>query len=148
MVPPSPSRGGAARGQLGKSLGPLLLLLALGHTWSYREDPEDSDREVCSENKIATTKYPCLKASAVLCFLLVKLKSVIHSQDCTLGSCDEFPIADSQRGIWGYLVTEKSIQLSSATVTLSAHLGIVTVSGRPIFVYLVTGNAGDGFAPC
>lgn len=44
MVPPSPSRGGAARGQLGKSLGPLLLLLALGHTWSYREDPEDSDR--------------------------------------------------------------------------------------------------------
>nr|KAF6357952.1 collagen and calcium binding EGF domains 1 [Pipistrellus kuhlii] len=70
MVPPPPSRGGAATGQLGKSLGPLLLLLALGHTWSYREEPENSDREVCSENKIATTKYPCLKASGELttCF--------------------------------------------------------------------------------
>ncbi|KAJ8789229.1 hypothetical protein J1605_022164 [Eschrichtius robustus] len=45
MVPPPPSRGGAARGQLGKGLGPLLLLLALGHTWSYREEPEDGDRE-------------------------------------------------------------------------------------------------------
>lgn len=44
MVPPPPSRGGASSGQLGKSLGPLLLLLALGHTWSYREKPEDSDR--------------------------------------------------------------------------------------------------------
>ena len=44
MVPPPPSRGGAAKGQLGKSLGPLLLLLALGHTWSYREEPEDGDR--------------------------------------------------------------------------------------------------------
>lgn len=44
MVPPPPSRGGAATGQLGKSLGPLLLLLALGHTWSYREEPENSDR--------------------------------------------------------------------------------------------------------
>lgn len=70
MVPPPPIRGGAATGQLGKSLGPLLLLLALGHTWSYREEPENSDREVCSENKIATTKYPCLKASGELttCF--------------------------------------------------------------------------------
>ncbi|XP_054100249.1 collagen and calcium-binding EGF domain-containing protein 1 isoform X4 [Callithrix jacchus] len=66
MVPPPPSRGGAARGQLGRSLGPLLLLLALGHTWTYREEPEDSDREICSENKIATTKYPCLKPSGEL----------------------------------------------------------------------------------
>lgn len=46
MVPPPPlSRGGGvAKGQLGKSLGPLLLLLALGHTWTYREEPEDRDR--------------------------------------------------------------------------------------------------------
>ncbi|XP_060029939.1 collagen and calcium-binding EGF domain-containing protein 1 isoform X2 [Erinaceus europaeus] len=71
MVPPPPgSRGGAARGRLGRSLGPLLLLLALGHAWSFREEPEDRDREVCSENKIATTKYPCLKPSGELttCF--------------------------------------------------------------------------------
>lgn len=45
MVPPLPlSRGGAVKGQLGKSLGPLLLLLALGHTWTFREEPEDRDR--------------------------------------------------------------------------------------------------------
>lgn len=70
MVPPPPSRAAAATGQLGRSLGPLLLLLALGHAWSYREEPEDRDREVCSENKIATTKYPCLKPSGELttCF--------------------------------------------------------------------------------
>ncbi|XP_074239420.1 collagen and calcium-binding EGF domain-containing protein 1 isoform X3 [Saimiri boliviensis] len=66
VPPPPPSRGGAARGQLGRSLGPLLLLLALGHTWTYREEPEDGDREICSENKIATTKYPCLKPSGEL----------------------------------------------------------------------------------
>ncbi|XP_063509847.1 collagen and calcium-binding EGF domain-containing protein 1 isoform X3 [Pongo pygmaeus] len=66
MVPPPPSRGGAARGQLGRSLGPLLLLLALGHTWTYREEPEDGDREICSESKIATTKYPCVKPSGEL----------------------------------------------------------------------------------
>ncbi|XP_050623889.1 collagen and calcium-binding EGF domain-containing protein 1 isoform X1 [Macaca thibetana thibetana] len=66
MVPPPPSRGGAARGQLGRSLGPLLLLLALGHTWTYREEPEDGDREICSESKIATTKYPCLKPTGEL----------------------------------------------------------------------------------
>ncbi|ERE82900.1 collagen and calcium-binding EGF domain-containing protein 1 precursor [Cricetulus griseus] len=72
VPPPPPCRGGAAKGQLGKSLGPLLLLLALGHTWTYREEPEDRDREVCSENKIATTKYPCLKSSGELttCFRL------------------------------------------------------------------------------
>uniref|UniRef100_A0A494B905 Collagen and calcium binding EGF domains 1 n=1 Tax=Mus musculus TaxID=10090 RepID=A0A494B905_MOUSE len=70
VPPPLPSRGGAAKRQLGKSLGPLLLLLALGHTWTYREEPEDRDREVCSENKITTTKYPCLKSSGELttCF--------------------------------------------------------------------------------
>lgn len=44
MVPPPPSRAGAARGRLGRSLGPLLLLLALGHAWSYREEPGDGDR--------------------------------------------------------------------------------------------------------
>ncbi|VTJ86001.1 Hypothetical predicted protein [Marmota monax] len=43
VPPPPPSRGGAVRGQLGRSLGPLLLLLALGHTWTYRENSEDSD---------------------------------------------------------------------------------------------------------
>ncbi|KAF7464794.1 Hypothetical predicted protein [Marmota monax] len=66
VPPPPPSRGGAVRGQLGRSLGPLLLLLALGHTWTYRENSEDSDREICSENKISTTKYPCLKSSGEL----------------------------------------------------------------------------------
>lgn len=85
MVPPPPSRGGAATGQLGKSLGPLLLLLALGHTWSYREEPENSDREVCSENKIATTKYPCLKASGELttCFR----KKCCKGYKFVLGQC-------------------------------------------------------------
>ncbi|XP_049638014.1 collagen and calcium-binding EGF domain-containing protein 1 [Suncus etruscus] len=70
MVPPPPSRAAAATGQLGRRLGPLLLLLALGHAWSYREEPEDRGREVCSENKVATTKYPCLKPSGELttCF--------------------------------------------------------------------------------
>ncbi|EHA98329.1 Collagen and calcium-binding EGF domain-containing protein 1 [Heterocephalus glaber] len=75
MVPPPPSsRGGAARRQLRRSLGPLLLLLALGHTWTYRVEPEDADREICSENKIATTKYPCLKPSGELttCFSLTE----------------------------------------------------------------------------
>ncbi|KAM9677185.1 collagen and calcium-binding EGF domain-containing protein 1 isoform 1-T1 [Dama dama] len=66
MVPPLPSPAGAARGRLGRSLGPLLLLLALGHAWSYREEPGDGDREICSENNIATTKYPCLKPSGEL----------------------------------------------------------------------------------
>lgn len=70
MVPPPPNRAGAARDRLGRSLGLLLLLLALGHAWSYREEPGDGDREVCSENNIATTKYPCLKPSGELttCF--------------------------------------------------------------------------------
>ncbi|XP_068958826.1 collagen and calcium-binding EGF domain-containing protein 1-like [Petaurus breviceps papuanus] len=70
LPPPPPSRRGGAKRQLGRSLGPLLLLLALGHTWTYREEFEDSDREVCSENKITTTKYPCLKPTGELttCF--------------------------------------------------------------------------------
>lgn len=42
---------------------------------------------------------------------------------------------------------EKSIQLFSAIVTLSAHLDVVTVLGRPVCVYLIAGNAGDGFEP-
>uniref|UniRef100_A0A9L0J7G4 Collagen and calcium binding EGF domains 1 n=1 Tax=Equus asinus TaxID=9793 RepID=A0A9L0J7G4_EQUAS len=85
MVPPPPSRGGAARGQLSRSLGPLLLLLALGHTWSYREESEDGDREVCSENKIATTKYPCLKPSGELttCFR----KKCCKGYKFVLGQC-------------------------------------------------------------
>ncbi|XP_044921619.1 collagen and calcium-binding EGF domain-containing protein 1 isoform X2 [Mustela putorius furo] len=85
MVPPPPSRGGAVRRQLGRSLGPLLLLLALGHTWSYREEPEDGDREICSENKIATTKYPCLKPSGELttCFR----KKCCKGYKFVLGQC-------------------------------------------------------------
>ncbi|XP_036060382.1 collagen and calcium-binding EGF domain-containing protein 1 [Onychomys torridus] len=85
VPPPPPCRGGAAKGQLGKSLGPLLLLLALGHTWTYREEPEDRDREVCSENKIATTKYPCLKSSGELttCFR----KKCCKGYKFVLGQC-------------------------------------------------------------
>lgn len=112
-------------GRAAGSLAPLrlLLLLALGHAWTYREEPQDGDRwvspgrgppcscfralpsrappppphvrppsapsffgfspsflitrlppapcrEVCSENKIATTRYPCLKPTGELttCF--------------------------------------------------------------------------------
>ncbi|KAF4793150.1 hypothetical protein TURU_114048 [Turdus rufiventris] len=59
-------------GRPAASLAPLrlLLLLALGHAWTYREEPQDGDREVCSENKIATTRYPCLKPTGELttCF--------------------------------------------------------------------------------
>lgn len=92
-------------GRPARSLAPLrlLLLLALGHAWTYREEPQDGDRwvkspprcppsarrpatrrrvlllifvlfsscrEVCSENKIATTRYPCLKPTGELttCF--------------------------------------------------------------------------------
>ncbi|XP_021094858.1 collagen and calcium-binding EGF domain-containing protein 1 isoform X1 [Heterocephalus glaber] len=86
MVPPPPSsRGGAARRQLRRSLGPLLLLLALGHTWTYRVEPEDADREICSENKIATTKYPCLKPSGELttCFR----KKCCKGYKFVLGQC-------------------------------------------------------------
>ncbi|CAI5787731.1 Hypothetical predicted protein [Podarcis lilfordi] len=52
----------------------LLLLAALGHAWTYREEPEESDREVCSKSKVATTKYPCLKPSGELatCFRSVR----------------------------------------------------------------------------
>ncbi|XP_004379329.1 collagen and calcium-binding EGF domain-containing protein 1 [Trichechus manatus latirostris] len=85
VPPPPPSRRGAARAQLGRSLGPLLLLLALGHTWSYREEPQDGDREICSENKIATTKYPCLKPSGELttCFR----KKCCKGYKFVLGQC-------------------------------------------------------------
>ncbi|XP_069820915.1 collagen and calcium-binding EGF domain-containing protein 1 [Dendropsophus ebraccatus] len=50
-------------------LGCLLLLLSLGLAWTYREEVE-ADREVCSENKVTTTKYPCLKSTGELttCF--------------------------------------------------------------------------------
>lgn len=86
MVPPPPlSRGGAASGKLGRSLGPLLLLLALGHAWSFREEHEDRDREVCSESKITTTKYPCLKPSGELttCFR----KKCCKGYKFVLGQC-------------------------------------------------------------
>ncbi|XP_077139052.1 collagen and calcium-binding EGF domain-containing protein 1 isoform X1 [Ranitomeya variabilis] len=50
-------------------LGYLLLLVSLGLAWTYREEVE-TDREVCSENKVTTTKYPCLKSTGELttCF--------------------------------------------------------------------------------
>ncbi|XP_073536809.1 collagen and calcium-binding EGF domain-containing protein 1 isoform X1 [Phyllobates terribilis] len=50
-------------------LGCLLLLVSLGLAWTYREEVE-TDREVCSENKVTTTKYPCLKSTGELttCF--------------------------------------------------------------------------------
>uniref|UniRef100_A0A672TYS8 Uncharacterized protein n=1 Tax=Strigops habroptila TaxID=2489341 RepID=A0A672TYS8_STRHB len=71
-VPPFPRGRGGPMGRPAGSLAPLrlLLLLALGHAWTYREEPQDGDREVCSENKIATTRYPCLKPTGELttCF--------------------------------------------------------------------------------
>nr|XP_006627274.2 PREDICTED: collagen and calcium-binding EGF domain-containing protein 1 isoform X1 [Lepisosteus oculatus] len=42
------------------------MLLCQGLSWTYREELDDSEREVCSENKIATTKYPCLKPTGEL----------------------------------------------------------------------------------
>ncbi|XP_030325571.1 collagen and calcium-binding EGF domain-containing protein 1 isoform X3 [Strigops habroptila] len=69
------------------SLAPLrlLLLLALGHAWTYREEPQDGDREVCSENKIATTRYPCLKPTGELttCFR----KKCCRGYKFVLGQC-------------------------------------------------------------
>ncbi|XP_072517858.1 collagen and calcium-binding EGF domain-containing protein 1 isoform X1 [Salminus brasiliensis] len=46
-------------------LGLLVVCTLLSHSaqWSFREEREDEDREVCSENHIATTKYPCVKAT-------------------------------------------------------------------------------------
>uniref|UniRef100_A0A8B9J4X9 Collagen and calcium binding EGF domains 1 n=1 Tax=Astyanax mexicanus TaxID=7994 RepID=A0A8B9J4X9_ASTMX len=38
-------------------------LLSRAAPWSFREEREDEGREVCSENNIATTKYPCVKAT-------------------------------------------------------------------------------------
>ncbi|XP_008527628.1 collagen and calcium-binding EGF domain-containing protein 1 isoform X2 [Equus asinus] len=109
MVPPPPSRGGAARGQLSRSLGPLLLLLALGHTWSYREESEDGDREVCSENKIATTKYPCLKPSGELttCFR----KKCCKGYKFVLGQC----------------IPEDIDECATSNETLCAHICINTL---------------------
>ncbi|KAK9408629.1 collagen and calcium-binding EGF domain-containing protein 1 [Crotalus adamanteus] len=82
MVPRGDGGGGARRLLLLALRSPsrslrlwlllLLLLAALGHAWTYREEPEESDREVCSESKVATTKYPCLKPGGELstCFRL------------------------------------------------------------------------------
>ncbi|XP_070593014.1 collagen and calcium-binding EGF domain-containing protein 1 [Erythrolamprus reginae] len=63
----------------------LLLLAALGHAWTYREEPEESDREVCSESKVATTKYPCLKPGGELstCFR----KKCCKGYKFVLGQC-------------------------------------------------------------
>ncbi|KAM8985129.1 collagen and calcium-binding EGF domain-containing protein 1 isoform 2-T2 [Ara ararauna] len=69
------------------SLAPLrlLLLLALGHAWTYRGEPQDGDREICSENKIATTRYPCLKPTGELttCFR----KKCCKGYKFVLGQC-------------------------------------------------------------
>ncbi|XP_056146821.1 collagen and calcium-binding EGF domain-containing protein 1 isoform X2 [Lampris incognitus] len=39
------------------------MLLSEGLLWSYREEQDASDSESCSENKIVTTKYPCVKST-------------------------------------------------------------------------------------
>ncbi|GAA6087963.1 collagen and calcium-binding EGF domain-containing protein 1, partial [Tachysurus ichikawai] len=44
----------------------LLLVFAFvshGSQWTFRQEKEDASREVCSENNIATTKYPCVKST-------------------------------------------------------------------------------------
>ncbi|XP_041425732.1 collagen and calcium-binding EGF domain-containing protein 1 [Xenopus laevis] len=65
-------------------LGCLLLLLSLGLAWTYREELE-TDREVCSENKITTTKYPCVKPTGELatCFR----KKCCKGYKFVLGQC-------------------------------------------------------------
>uniref|UniRef100_A0A8C2A8J3 Collagen and calcium binding EGF domains 1 n=1 Tax=Cyprinus carpio TaxID=7962 RepID=A0A8C2A8J3_CYPCA len=44
-------------------LAVVVMLFSSGTPWTFREEKEDVDREVCSENKIATTKYPCVKST-------------------------------------------------------------------------------------
>ncbi|XP_071197543.1 collagen and calcium-binding EGF domain-containing protein 1 isoform X2 [Salvelinus alpinus] len=39
----------------------MFLFFSRSLQWTYREHQDDANSEVCSENKIATTKYPCLK---------------------------------------------------------------------------------------
>ncbi|XP_064294343.1 collagen and calcium-binding EGF domain-containing protein 1 isoform X2 [Phalacrocorax carbo] len=94
---PAAGRGGQSRrsaqgsgGPMGRPAGSLtplrlLLILALGHAWTYREEPQDGDREVCSENKIATTRYPCLKPTGELttCFR----KKCCKGYKFVLGQC-------------------------------------------------------------
>ncbi|KAK1176120.1 collagen and calcium-binding EGF domain-containing protein 1-like isoform X1 [Acipenser oxyrinchus oxyrinchus] len=58
------------------SVGVILVLTFsfCGLSWTYREQFNDTDdREVCSENNVATTKYPCLKPTGELttCFRYV-----------------------------------------------------------------------------
>ncbi|XP_017208271.1 collagen and calcium-binding EGF domain-containing protein 1 isoform X1 [Danio rerio] len=45
------------------SVAVALVLFSSGAPWTFREEKEDVDREVCSESKIATTKYPCVKST-------------------------------------------------------------------------------------
>ncbi|KAI4816386.1 hypothetical protein KUCAC02_008713, partial [Chaenocephalus aceratus] len=52
---------------LNRNRSPLLLAVTCmyisgGLLWSYQEE-DASNGEECSENKISTTKYPCLKPS-------------------------------------------------------------------------------------
>ncbi|KAF4098815.1 hypothetical protein G5714_020845 [Onychostoma macrolepis] len=44
-------------------LAVVVMLFSSGTPWTFREEKEDVDREVCSESKIATTKYPCVKST-------------------------------------------------------------------------------------
>nr|XP_033789391.1 collagen and calcium-binding EGF domain-containing protein 1 [Geotrypetes seraphini] len=67
-------------------LGCLVLLPALLLAWTYREESGEADREeVCSESKITTTKYPCLKSSGELttCFR----KKCCKGYKFVLGQC-------------------------------------------------------------
>ncbi|XP_030623811.1 collagen and calcium-binding EGF domain-containing protein 1 [Chanos chanos] len=41
----------------------MFTFFAHGFLWTFREEKEDADRETCSENKISTTKYPCVKST-------------------------------------------------------------------------------------
>uniref|UniRef100_A0A671M5C3 Collagen and calcium-binding EGF domain-containing protein 1 n=1 Tax=Sinocyclocheilus anshuiensis TaxID=1608454 RepID=A0A671M5C3_9TELE len=51
-------------------LAVVVILFSSGTPWTFREEKEDVDREVCSENKIATTKYPCVKSTGESCAFL------------------------------------------------------------------------------
>ncbi|XP_066566877.1 collagen and calcium-binding EGF domain-containing protein 1 isoform X2 [Amia ocellicauda] len=44
----------------------IFTLLTSCSSWTYRKEQDDTDSEVCSESKIATTKYPCMKSTGEL----------------------------------------------------------------------------------
>ncbi|RXN08608.1 collagen and calcium-binding EGF domain-containing 1 [Labeo rohita] len=67
-------------------LAVVVILVSSGTPWTFREEKEDVDREVCSENKIATTKYPCVKSTGEVttCYrsLMLHNLSQKHVSDC------------------------------------------------------------------